>query len=60
MVVSIMESKSSMQMGQDSTTDLNGAGGRFGIKASSDLGNGLTASAHIRIWHHNGQERSRY
>ena len=28
-----------------STTDLNGAGGRFGFKASSDLGNGLTASA---------------
>ena len=29
----------------NSTTDLNGAGGRFGFKASSDLGNGLTASA---------------
>ena len=28
-----------------SSTDLNGAGGRFGFKASSDLGNGLTASA---------------
>ena len=35
--------------GADSTTDLNGAGGRFGIKASSDLGNGMTASAHYEF-----------
>ena len=35
--------------GADSTTDLNGAGGRFGIRASSDLGNGLTASAHYEF-----------
>ena len=35
--------------GADSTTDLNGAGGRFGIKASSDLGNGMTVSAHYEF-----------
>ena len=35
--------------GADSKTDLNGAGGRFGIKASSDLGNGLTVSAHYEF-----------
>ena len=29
----------------DSTTDFVGIGSRFGIKASSDLGNGLSASA---------------
>ena len=34
-----------MERPSGSTTDLNGAGGRFGFKASSDLGNGLTASA---------------
>ena len=32
-----------------STTDLNNGGSRFGIKASSDLGNGLTASAHFEF-----------
>ena len=35
--------------GKDSTTDLNGAGGRFGIKASSDLGNGMTVSGHYEF-----------
>ena len=35
--------------GADSTTDLNSGGSRFGIKASSDLGNGLTASAHYEF-----------
>jgi len=29
----------------DSTTDFVGIGSRFGIKASSDVGNGMTASA---------------
>ena len=32
-----------------SSTDLNNGGSRFGIKASSDLGNGLTASAHFEF-----------
>ena len=32
-----------------STTDLNSGGSRFGIKASSDLGNGLTVSAHYEF-----------
>ena len=32
-----------------STTDLDSGGSRFGIKASSDLGNGLTASAHYEF-----------
>ncbi|MYB40580.1 porin [Candidatus Saccharibacteria bacterium] len=31
------------QRGSDSTTDISGIGSRFGVKASSDLGNGLTA-----------------
>ena len=31
--------------GGDSTTDVSGISSRFGIKATSDLGNGLTASA---------------
>ena len=35
--------------GVDSTTDLNNGGSRFGIKASSDLGNGLTVSAHYEF-----------
>ena len=30
---------------KDSTTNISGGGSRFGFKASSDLGNGLTASA---------------
>ena len=38
-----------------STTDLNNGGSRFGIKASSDLGNGLTASAHYRVHYQCGQ-----
>ena len=29
--------------GSDSTTDISGVASRFGVKASSDLGNGLTA-----------------
>ncbi len=33
----------------DSTTDFVGIGSRFGIKASSDLGNGMTASAHYEF-----------
>ena len=49
MVVSTMESNSSSADGADSTTNLDGAGGRFGIKASSDLGNGLSVSAHYEF-----------
>ena len=33
----------------DSTTDFISVGSRFGIKGSSDLGNGLTASAHYEF-----------
>ena len=33
----------------DSTTDFINVGSRFGIKGSSDLGNGLTASAHYEF-----------
>ena len=33
----------------DRTTDFVGVGSRFGIKASSDLGNGMTASAHYEF-----------
>ncbi len=32
--------------GKDSTTDMSTRGSRFGFKASSDLGNGLTAALH--------------
>ena len=35
--------------GGESTTDFIGIGSRFGIKASSDLGNGMTASAHYEF-----------
>ncbi len=34
---------------EDSTTDFVNVGSRFGIKASSDLGNGMTASAHYEF-----------
>jgi len=33
----------------DSTTDFVNVGSRFGIKASSDVGNGMTASAHYEF-----------
>ncbi len=33
----------------DSTTDFINVGSRFGIKASSDVGNGMTASAHYEF-----------
>ncbi len=33
----------------DSTTDFISVGSRFGIKASSDVGNGMTASAHYEF-----------
>ncbi len=35
--------------GSDSATDFASGGSRFGIKASSDLGNGMTASAHYEF-----------
>ena len=35
--------------GGDSTTDFVNVGSRFGIKASSDVGNGMTASAHYEF-----------
>ncbi len=33
----------------DTTTDISGIGSRFGVKASSDLGNGLTAHGHYEF-----------
>ena len=41
----------------DSTSDFIGVGSRFGIKASSDLGNGLTASAQYEFRNHFGQKQ---
>ena len=38
--------------GSDATTDFGSGGSRFGIKASSDLGNGLTASAQYEFTTH--------
>jgi len=42
-------SKSYEQPDVDSTTDIDSLGSRFGFKANSDLGNGLTGIAHLEI-----------
>ena len=48
-VVNAIDFNDTGKAGEDSTTDVSTVGSRFGLKGSSDIGNGLTARGHFEF-----------